>query len=55
MSAPFVRSHSVPRNPTAMAEDKFKKKERILILAGKLNDKDTQMTAAKELRETVKV
>eukprot|EP00884_Botryococcus_braunii_P001746 jgi/Botrbrau1/11572/Bobra.60_1s0023.2 len=54
MSASIVKSQSATRPPTAMSEDKFKKRERILVLAGKLNDKDTQVTASKELREALK-
>lgn len=41
--------------PGAVPEDRFKKKERLLFMVGRLNDKDMQITAARELREAAQV
>jgi hypothetical protein len=54
--AALVRKTSSAHRPSVLiTEDRFKIRERILIVAGKLNDKDTKVTAAKELREAVQV
>jgi hypothetical protein len=43
------------RTPPAIADDKLKKRDKILLMVGKLNDRDTQAIAARELRDNIQV
>lgn len=52
MSASDIHDRPQPGNA---AEDRFKRKDRLLFMVGRLNDKDMQITAARELREAAQV